>query len=191
MAGAPEPPRSLATERQRPSAERILAITPTYTRAFQELHLARLASTIRLVAAPFFWIVVESTQKVRTNASSAAPVGWPSWCRSALRADHGSTLRLCFVCSLPHVFHYDTHITTCEHDLAPKLQPRGPSSTNSAAASSAFPSSSGVQAHSVAATLLLQTQDLSMLAQAHSLHALPPSCPCADKQNSCNSGTLS
>lgn len=49
--------------------QRILAITATYPRAFQELYFTRLAATVRLVAPPFLWIVVESPFKTSETAS--------------------------------------------------------------------------------------------------------------------------
>lgn len=65
--------------------QRILAITPTYPRAFQNLYFTRLTSTIRMVAPPFLWIVVESPFKTQETATAlemtaglCLPLGHPS-----------------------------------------------------------------------------------------------------------------
>lgn len=52
-----------------PSADLLILITPTYPRAFQELHLTRLVSTIRQIGPPLLWLVVESPFKVRRLSS--------------------------------------------------------------------------------------------------------------------------
>ncbi|CAI5537379.1 unnamed protein product [Closterium sp. Naga37s-1] len=46
----------------------VMVVTPTYPRAYQALYLAHLANTLRAVAPPLLWIVVEGANKTEETA---------------------------------------------------------------------------------------------------------------------------
>jgi putative beta-1,4-xylosyltransferase IRX14 len=53
----------------------VLAVTPTYSRAFQVLHLTGLLHSLRNVSYPLTWIVVEAGGTTNATASMLAPSG--------------------------------------------------------------------------------------------------------------------